>query len=98
MVADIARVPYHESTIISRLEELAQQITTDYADKDLTVDSILNGSFIFMADLPHRFPLPQQIDSWSASSYHGVDHPARVIEREFEVDFAAVEGHLCDMT
>ena len=72
MVSDIARVLYHESTILSRLDEMAYEITRDYEGKELTVVSILNGSFIFMADLLRRVPLPLQIDSWSVSSYHGV--------------------------
>ena len=54
MVSEIARVLYHESTILSRLDELAHQITSDYKGKELTVIAILNGSFIFMADLLRR--------------------------------------------
>jgi len=72
MVSDIARVLYHESTILSRLDELAHQITEDYRGKELTVIAILNGSFIFMADLLRRIPLPLQVDGWSVSSYHGI--------------------------
>ena len=82
MVADIARVLYHEYTILSRLDELAHQITTDYADKELTVVSILNGSFIFMADLLRRVPLPLQIDSWSVSSYHGTKSRGQILFRQ----------------
>jgi hypoxanthine phosphoribosyltransferase len=82
MVADIARVLYHESTILSRLDELAHQITTDYAEKELTVVSILNGSFIFMADLLRRVPLPLQIDSWSVSSYRGTQSCGQIHFRQ----------------
>ena len=71
MVSDIARVLYQESTILSRLDELANRITEDYRGKELTVIAILNGSFIFMADLLRRIPLPLQVDGWSVSSYHG---------------------------
>lgn len=82
MVADIARVLYHESTILSRLDEVAHRITCDYADKELTVVSILNGSFIFMADLLRRVPLPLQIDSWSVSSYHGTKSEGQIQFRQ----------------
>ncbi|MFZ9920816.1 MAG: hypoxanthine phosphoribosyltransferase [Terrimicrobiaceae bacterium] len=85
MVADIARVLYHESTILSRLDELAHRITTDYSDKELTVVSILNGSFIFMADLLRRVPLPLQIDSWSVSSYHGMKSRGQIQFRQQEI-------------
>ena len=71
MVADIARVLYHEPEILGRLDEMAERITADYRDKELTVIAILNGSVIFMADLLRRIPLPLQVESLSVSSYHG---------------------------
>jgi len=82
MQGDIERVLYHESTILSRLDELAHSITQDYQGKELTVVSILNGSFIFMADLLRRIPLPLQIDSWSVSSYHGMKSKGRIEFRQ----------------
>ena len=45
MLADLSRVLFHESTVLSRLDEMAHQITWDYRDKDLTVVAVLNGSF-----------------------------------------------------
>lgn len=85
MLSDIARVLYHESTILSRLDELAHTITTEYRDKDLTVIAILNGSFIFMADLLRRIPLPLQVDCWSVSSYHGTKSSGAVTFRQTQV-------------
>lgn len=85
MVTDIARVLYHESAILSRLDELARQITEDYRDKDLTVIAILNGSFIFMADLLRRVPLPLQVDGWSVSSYHGTKTTGTIQFRQTQI-------------
>lgn len=85
MQGDIDRVLYHESTILSRLDEMAHTIAKDYADKELTVVSILNGSFIFMADLLRRVPLPLQIDSWSVSSYHGTKSKGRIEFRQSSI-------------
>lgn len=78
---NIAQVLYHESTILSRLDEVAHEITTDYKDKDLTVIAILNGSFIFMADLLRRIPLSLQMDTCSASSYKGTKSTGNVALR-----------------
>jgi hypoxanthine phosphoribosyltransferase len=85
MVTDIARVLYHESTILSRLDEMAHEITRDYDGKELTVVSILNGSFIFMADLLRRVPLALQIDSWSVSSYHGTRSKGQINFRQHQI-------------
>lgn len=71
MTENIERILIHESTIFSRLDEMAGEITAEYQGKDLTVIAILNGSFIFMADLLRRVPLPLQVDCLSISSYHG---------------------------
>ena len=72
MVADIAKILYHESDILSRLDAMAGKITSDYEGKELTVVAILNGSFIFMADLLRRIPLGLQVESLRIASYHGV--------------------------
>jgi len=85
MVSDIARVLYHESTILSRLDELAGQITEDYRGKELTAIAILNGSFIFMADLLRRIPLPLQVDGWSVSSYHGTKTAGQINFRQTQL-------------
>lgn len=71
MLDDIAEILFHEQTILRRLDELAAEITRDYADKELTVVAVLNGSFMFMADLLRRVPLPLRVDCLSVSSYHG---------------------------
>lgn len=71
MQEDIESILIHESTILARLDEMAAEITRDYAGKDLTVIAILNGSFIFVADLLRRIPLPLQVDCLSVASYHG---------------------------
>jgi len=71
MVEDVERILFHEQTILSRLDQLAREITEDYRGKELTVVAVLNGSFMFMADLLRRIPLPLKLDCLSVSSYHG---------------------------
>jgi len=85
MLEDIRKILYHESTILSRLDELADQITNDYRGKDLTAIAILNGSFIFVADLLRRVPLPLQVDCWSVSSYHGTKSTGQVNFRQTQL-------------
>src|SRR5436853_7633043 len=71
MQDDLDRILYHESTILSRLDELAAQISKDYRDRELTVIAVLNGSLMFMADLLRRIPLALKLDCLSVASYHG---------------------------
>jgi hypoxanthine phosphoribosyltransferase len=78
MIQDIKKILYHESTILSRLDELASEITEDYRGRDITVIAVLNGSLVFMADLLRRIPLHLQLDCLSVSSYHGTKSAGRV--------------------
>ena len=71
MQTDIERVLFDEPAINRRLDELAQQISNDYRDRELTVIAVLTGSLMFMADLLRRIPLPLKLDCLSVVSYHG---------------------------
>jgi hypoxanthine phosphoribosyltransferase len=71
MRGDLERVLFDEPAINRRLGELAEQISNDYRDRNLTVIAVLNGSLIFMADLLRRIPLPLKLDCLSVASYHG---------------------------
>ncbi|WP_417310544.1 hypoxanthine phosphoribosyltransferase [Devosia sp.] len=56
--------------IAARIEELARDIATHYADTDkLVVVGLLRGSFVFIADLVRELDLPVEVDFLEASSY-----------------------------
>jgi hypoxanthine phosphoribosyltransferase len=71
MQEDLDRILFHETTILSRLDELAAKISKDYRDQELTVIAVLSGSLMFMADLLRRIPLPLKLDFLRVASYHG---------------------------
>jgi hypoxanthine phosphoribosyltransferase len=71
MQGDLERILFHETTILSRLDQLAAQISAEYRDRELTIIAVLNGSLMFMADLLRRIPLPLKLDCLSVASYHG---------------------------
>ncbi len=55
--------------IQQRINVLGEQIRQDYQDKDLHLIGVLNGAFIFMADLARAIDLPLSVDFLSVSSY-----------------------------
>src|SRR5436190_368686 len=79
MLDDVERILIHEQTILSRLDEMARDITDFYAGEELTVVAVLNGSLIFAADLLRRIPLPLKLDCLSVSSYHGGTESSGVV-------------------
>jgi len=62
-------VLYSEQQIRDRIHELGEQITRDYAGKDLVLVSVLKGSCVFLADLMRVIDLKLTIDFMSVSSY-----------------------------
>lgn len=55
--------------IARRVQELGAIITEDYADSNLLVIGVLNGAFIFMADLVREIKLDLQVDFVRLASY-----------------------------
>jgi len=62
-------VLYSAEQIAARIGELGEQLTRDYAGKDLVLVGVLKGSCIFLADLMRAIDLPLTIDFMSVSSY-----------------------------
>lgn len=69
MEHDIQQVLFSQDQLEQRVNEIAQQINRDYADKEILLVSVLRGSFIFMADLARKITRPCRIDFMSVSSY-----------------------------
>jgi len=56
-------------TIQDRVDEIGQQITEDYADTTPILVSVLNGAFMFTADLMRAIDTDCEIDFIKLSSY-----------------------------
>ena len=69
MERDILQVLFSQQQLEQRVDEIAQQINRDYADKEILLVSVLRGSFIFMADLARKITRPCRVDFMSVSSY-----------------------------
>jgi len=55
--------------IVRRVRQLGALITEDYAELNLLVIGVLNGAFIFMADLVREIKLDLQVDFIRVASY-----------------------------
>ena len=58
-----------EEQLQARVRELGQQLTRDYAGKDLLLLCILRGGVMFLTDLMRRIDTPHAIDFMALSSY-----------------------------
>ncbi len=62
-------VQIDKERIAARVAELGARIRADHPDGDLHLICVLNGAFVFMADLVRAIDLPLTIDFLSVSSY-----------------------------
>jgi len=76
---DELKVMYSADQIHQRIRELGEQITRDYQGGELTVISILKGSYIFCADLVRAIDLPLSVDFLGLSSYGGKTETTGVV-------------------
>ena len=63
------KILFPRAAIQKRVQELAGQISGDYAGHELVVIGILKGAFIFMADLIREISIPCNIDFVRVASY-----------------------------
>jgi len=63
------RVVFSREELARRVAELGEQLTAAYAGRQLVVVGILNGAFVFMADLVRAIDLPLELDFMRIASY-----------------------------
>lgn len=65
----IDRVLITAEQIAARVKTLGEQISADYAGRDLALITVLKGGLIFLADLSRAVDIPHTIDFMAVSSY-----------------------------
>lgn len=71
MVNSSGKVLITEDEIKQEIFKLAQKITEDYKNKNLTIIGVLNGGLVFLSDLIRQISFPVKIDTIKAKSYVG---------------------------
>ena len=74
------RISIPESEIKARVKELAEQISRDMAGKNPLFLGVLNGSYIFTADLMREMTIPCEISFVKLASYQGTTSTGSIKE------------------
>ncbi len=70
MIQFSKEILYSRSEIARRVQELAREISSDYAgEEEILMIGVLKGAFVFMADLVREMTIPCQTDFIRAASY-----------------------------
>jgi len=65
----VSEILIEEDRLRSRVVELGEEISADYAGRDLLLIGVLKGAVFFMADLMRTLTIPCEIDFMAISSY-----------------------------
>lgn len=71
MEKDIEQILLNEKELATCVQRLAAEINRDYEGKEPVLVGILQGSFVFLADLVREITLPIRVEFMSVSSYLG---------------------------
>ena len=73
--------------INNRLEEMANQLSEKYCDECPVIIGILNGSFVFMADLIRKIDFECEIDFMKVNSYVGKETSGEIqLEKDININ------------
>ncbi|EQC47171.1 hypoxanthine phosphoribosyltransferase [Bacteriovorax sp. Seq25_V] len=76
-----------QEQISNRVKELARTIDQDFSGEEIVVIGVLNGAFMFVADLIREIKSPIILDFIAASSYEGTESTGNLkILKDIKVD------------
>ena len=82
MEQDIQQILITEEQLRTRIEELGQQLTQDYAGKNPIIVGVLKGVVVFYADMVRKIKVPCQMDFMWLSSYAGSSSTGKIVVKQ----------------
>jgi hypoxanthine phosphoribosyltransferase len=79
MHEDIDEIMISEEQVRAKVQELGEQITRDYQDKNLLLLGTLKGAVPFIADLARAIELPLEVDYMAVASYGNTTQSSGVV-------------------
>ncbi|PLX78060.1 MAG: hypoxanthine phosphoribosyltransferase [Desulfuromonas sp.] len=71
---------YPKETIAREVARLAQEISEDFRDEEVLMVGVLNGSFLFFADLVRSISIPIKVDFVRLASYGSETQSSGIVE------------------
>jgi hypoxanthine phosphoribosyltransferase len=91
MKKDIKKVLFSERKIKSSIKKLGKHLTNVYKNQEVTILSLLDGSFVFTADLIRSINIPVDVKFLKVKSYQGTSSTGvLVVENNF--DFSSLNN------
>ena len=89
--SNIGEILVQPDDLAHRVRELAEQISADYAGKDVLLIGVLKGAVFFLADLMRQLEVDCEVDFMAVSSYGSSTDSSGVVRILKDLD-APIEG------
>lgn len=94
VVNDLTKVLLTEKEILSRLNELAREIESDYEHRDLLLVGVLKGATILMSDLTRALKRHVEVEWMAVSSYGSGTKSSGVVRILKDLDADITNRHV----
>lgn len=94
MLQDVERVLVSEAEMQVKIRELGEEISREYAGKDLVVVGILKGAALFTSDLFRAITIPAELDFMRISSYGASTKSTGVHRVLLDLDYTLEGRHV----
>lgn len=85
-MAERVKILLTEEEVNKRIQEIGDQISKDYAGKQVHLVCVLRGGAFFMCELAKRITVPVSLDFMSVSSYGGDTKSSGVVKIVKDLD------------
>lgn len=94
VLQDVERILVSEADMQKRIREMGEQISREYAGKDLVVVGILKGAALFCSDLFRAITIPAELDFMRISSYGASTKSTGVHRVLLDLDYTLEGRHV----
>ncbi|MCX7780147.1 MAG: hypoxanthine phosphoribosyltransferase [Negativicutes bacterium] len=94
MTDDLKEILLTSEQIAARIREMGEEISADYAGKEILMIGILRGAVIFMSDLARAINVPVSLDFMAVSSYGSSTTSSGVVRILKDLDEEVQGKHL----
>jgi len=91
MPSEIGKTLVAPDELAARVRELGEQVSADYAGRDLFLVGVLKGAVFFLADLMRHLAVPCEVDFMAVASYGSSTDSSGVVRILKDLD-ASIEG------
>ena len=91
---DMEEILLESDAIQARIKELGEQISADYAGKEVILICILKGAVIFFSDLARSLKVQCQMDFMGISSYGDGTKTSGIVRIAKDIDCSITDKHV----